>query len=103
MAVMPKLASLKQALHLTNTMYQQAQAENWSALPDLQQQRHVLLDAVFPVDAADNIDAIRPLLEQMIAMNQQLETCCKNARQALHVELNGLNKNKKAVAAYHSN
>lgn len=97
-----KLASLEQALQLTYTMYQQAQEENWSALPELQQQRTDLLETVFPVDETDNISAIRPLLEQMIAMNQQVETSCKNARQAFQVELADLNKNKKAVAAYHA-
>ena len=96
------LRQLQQALDLTGLMHALADAENWSGLPKLQQQRAELLAAVFPLDAAGDIEKIRPLLEQLIEQNHSLEQKCRQAQQCLQIELQGLNKNKKAVAAYHA-
>lgn len=97
-----KATLLRQAAELTSAMLQMAEARQWSGLPELQQKRAELLQQIFPISEAEQLDDCRILLESMIEQNQQLEHCCREAQQALQVELSGLNKNRKAVAAYQS-
>lgn len=93
---------LQQAAHLTEDMLSKASNQKWSALPELQNQRAELLRQVFPWQEAEQTEVCRTLLEQLIDSNHRLETVCREAQQDLQIELSGLNKNRKAVAAYQS-
>lgn len=97
-----KFVLLKQALQLTEDMFQCAQNEQWDELTSLQQQRGDMLEHIFPLEPENENEQAKTVLEQIIAVNQQTEVLCREARQALQVEISGLNKNKKAVAAYRS-
>lgn len=96
------LTQLKQAADLTQAMLETAQQEKWSVLPEMHQKRAVLFEQIFPLSEAGQTDECRAILQTMIENNQQLEQICREAQQALQVELSGLNKNRKAVAAYQS-
>jgi hypothetical protein len=97
-----KLALLQQAAVLTETMLHQAQSGEWSELPSQQEQRAALLTNIFPLAEDEQTERCRQLMISMIDHNQQLEALCRQAQQALQLELSGLNKNRKAVAAYQS-
>lgn len=101
--VQDKLIQLKRAADLTSTMLQMAEAGQWSALPDFQKQRAELLQQSFPLEAEQQTVEVRGVVEVMIEQNQQLELLCRKAQQALQTELTGLNKKRRAVAAYQSN
>lgn len=93
---------LRQAADLTRAMLEMAQEQTWSALPDMQQKRTLLLEQIFPLEQAQRTQQNRALMEKMINDNQQLERLCREAQQTLRLELGELNKNRKAVAAYQS-
>lgn len=97
-----KLIQLKRAADLTSTMLQMAEAGQWSGLSEFQKQRTDLLQQCFPLDAEQQTLDVRAVVETMIEQNQQLEQLCRQAQQSLQTELQGLNKNRKAVAAYQS-
>lgn len=97
-----QLMQLKQAADLTRAMLEMAQDKKWSVLPEMQQKRAALFEQIFPLTEAGQTDECRTMLQTMIENNQQLEQICRDAQQALQVELSGLNKNRKAVAAYQS-
>jgi hypothetical protein len=97
-----KLVLLQQAVALTEAMLRDAEAENWSQLATQQEQRDALLATVFPLAEGEHSEAYRPLILSMIDTNQKLESVCRQAQQSLRLELQGLNKNRKAVAAYQS-
>lgn len=97
-----KLERLKQAAKLTDAMLLNAQSERWSELPSQQQEREALFLDIFPLDAVERTDDFRQIILTMIEQNQQLETVCRQAQKSLQLELSGLNKNRKAVAAYQS-
>jgi len=100
---MSKLSQLKQVLQLTTQMDEQAQAEKWSTLPPLQVQRDELLSHIFPLkEQADDSAEFRQILRHVIDLNEQLEKRCRYLHQNLRLQMSGLNKNKKAVAAYQS-
>lgn len=97
-----KLALLQQAVTLTQTMLLQAQAGEWSELATQQEQRAAILVSIFPLAEDEQTERCRQLIMSMIEHNQKLEALCRQAQQALQLELSGLNKNRKAVAAYQS-
>jgi hypothetical protein len=97
-----KLALLQQAAALTETMLHQAQSGEWSELALQQEQRAAMLVSIFPLAEDEQSERFRELMMAMIDHNQQLEALCRQAQQALQLELSGLNKNRKAVAAYQS-
>lgn len=97
-----KLALLQQAAALTEAMLHQAQSGEWSELASRQEQRAAMLISIFPLAEDEQTERCRELMMSMIDHNQQLEALCRQAQQALQLELSGLNKNRKAVAAYQS-
>jgi len=97
-----KLALLQQAVTLTETMLHQAQAGQWSELAPQQEQRAAMLVSIFPLSEDEQTESCRQLILTMIDHNQKLEALCRQAQQALQLELSGLNKTRKAVAAYQS-
>ena len=98
-----KLTQLQRAADLTSTMLQMAEARQWSGLSAYQVERTELLQQSFPLEPGQQTENSRILIENMIQQNQQLEQLCRDAQQSLQTELRGLNKNRKAVAAYQSN
>lgn len=98
-----KLTQLKRAADLTSTMLQMAEAGQWSGLSEFQKQRTEFLQQCFPLEADQQTADVRVVIETMIEQNQQLEQLCRKAQQSLQLELQSLNKNRKAVAAYQSN
>jgi hypothetical protein len=98
-----KVTQLKRAADLTSTMLQMAEDGQWSGLSEFQKQRTELLEQCFPLEADQQTANARVLIETMIQQNQQLEQLCRKAQQSLQLELQSLNKNRKAVAAYQSN
>jgi hypothetical protein len=97
-----KLALLQQAASLTEEMLHQAEASEWSELASKQEQRAALLADIFPLPDYEQTESSRQLILGMIDHNQKLETLCRQGQQALQLELRGLNKNRKAMAAYQS-
>lgn len=97
-----KLALLKQAVTITEIMLRHAEASEWSELSTHQEQRASLLTSIFPLPEDEQSESYRPLIMTMIELNQKLEMLCRQAQQTLQLELRGLNKNRKAVAAYQS-
>jgi hypothetical protein len=97
-----KLALLKQAVTLTETMLRHAEAGEWSELATHQEQRATLLASIFPLSEGEQSESYRSLIMTMIELNQKLEILCRQAQQTLQLELRGLNKNRKALAVYQS-
>lgn len=97
-----KLILLQQAVVLTETMLHQAQSDEWSELASQQEQRAAMLASIFPLAEDEQTETCRQLIISMIDNNQKLEALCRQAQQALQLELSGLNKKRKAVAAYQS-
>lgn len=93
---------LSQVSTLTEAMLKKASDEQWSALPELQKKRSELLVHIFPIKDNEVSTKCRSLLEKIIEYNQQLEHTCRDAQLNLQLELQNLNKNRKAVAAYQS-
>lgn len=83
-------------------MQDKADAELWDEMIELQQQRQPLFDTTFPITEAENTEEIRVMLESIIELNNKLEQQCEKQKQAVQLQLQGMNKNKKAVNAYQS-
>ena len=81
-------------------MQQKADAELWDEMSELQQQRQPLFAAIFPIADAESSNEIRTILETIIALNNKLEKQCEQQKQVVQLQLQGMNKNKKAVNAY---
>ncbi len=99
---MTEITQLKRLLHLTETMNEAVEAEKWSDVSTLTQQRAELLKQVFPLDNTDEQPEIRALIEKVVLLNQNIEKRCREARQSIQTELGQFNKNKKVAAAYQS-
>jgi len=83
-------------------MQKKADTELWDEMIDLQQQRQPLFDAIFPLMDDESSDEIRTMLESIIEINNKLEQQCEQQKQVVKLQLQGMNKNKKAVNAYQS-
>ncbi|MFW5451311.1 MAG: flagellar protein FliT [Methylophagaceae bacterium] len=96
------LSDLSQVLMLTKSMQQKAQQQVWAELSNLEQQRQLIIEGVFPI--ADKLanDDVRNMVQQIIDLNQQLEIVCQQEKQDLQVQLQSFNHNKKVTAAYTS-
>lgn len=83
-------------------MQQKAQQQVWAELSNLEQQRQLIIEGVFPI--ADKLanDDVRNMVQQIIDLNQQLEIVCQQEKQDLQVQLQSFNHNKKVTAAYTS-
>ena len=83
-------------------MQQKADTELWDEMIDLQLQRQPLFDAIFPISEDESIEEVRLILEALIELNNKLEQQCEQQKQAVQLQLQGMNTNKKAVNAYQS-
>lgn len=99
---MAEITQLKQLLKLTEAMSAAVEAEKWSDVSILTQQRAQLLEQIFPIDNIDEQPEIRALIEKVVLLNQNIEKYCRDARQSIQTELGQFNKNKKVAAAYQS-
>ena len=99
---MAEITQVKQLLKLTETMSSAVEAEKWSELSTLTQQRAELLEQIFPFDNSDEQPEAEALIEKIILLNQNIEKRCRDARQSIQAELGQFNKNKKVAAAYQS-
>ncbi|WP_417542757.1 flagellar protein FliT [Methylophaga thalassica] len=99
---MAEITQVKQLLKLTEAMSSAVEAEKWSELSTLTQQRAELLEQIFPFDNSDGQPEAEALIEKIILLNQNIEKRCRDARQSIQAELGQFNKNKKVAAAYQS-
>ena len=85
---------------MTVQMKSKSEKELWDDVVEIEQQRRQLITVIFPLDDAGNTPEFRALLAKLIESNTQLEQYCKQQKQTLQLELQGMNKNKKALNAY---
>lgn len=97
-----KLQQLEQAAELTQLMQQQAEQANWDAVTEFEQQRQLIFKSIFPVNENEVSADLRQTLEKLINLNAELQRFCQQKKQDLQLEMQGLNKNKKAINAYKS-
>jgi len=90
--------ALKSVLLLTQTMGKKAEDNQWDDLVDLEQQRQQLIETIFPLEPTD--EESRSILEQIVELNNRLESLCRNAKTEVQEQLQGFNSNKKAMNAY---
>lgn len=99
-----KLKMLQQTHQLTQTMLNLAKQEKWEAIEPLNQQRQVLLQAIFPIaDSLDEMETISSVLRSLIDTNQELIAHCQEGKQSLQLQMRQAKFTQKAVTAYHSN
>ena len=100
---MSEISRLKQVLRLTEDMSAAVNAGKWSDVSTLTKLRAELMESIFPLDNHVDQSEARPLIEQIVKLNQSVEQRCLDARQTIQTELGQFNKNKKVAAAYQSN
>ncbi len=94
---------LQHIISLSEQMLESAQQAAWEKLAQLEQNRIQLLETIFPINPLAADPETENLLSTLVEMNQQINLCCESEKKQLQDQLSGLNKNKKAVAAYHTN
>lgn len=99
---MNHLQLLQAALHSTEQMLAAAEQGQWARIAELEAVRASQLQQVFPLAEDEENEALRPVLEQLVALNQQVEQLCRSARQSLQTELSRFTQKKQAAAAYRS-
>jgi len=97
-----KLQQLSQAMDLTNQMQKLAEQEEWDQIMELDKQRQGLFSQIFPLSRVDVSIDFQQKLQHLLQLNNQLEQFCKSKKQDLQLQMQGLNKNKKAINAYQS-
>ncbi|MBR9827677.1 MAG: flagellar protein FliT [Oceanospirillales bacterium] len=93
-------------LQVTESLHQSAEAENWDALPQLQQQRvqliHALENSSEPDMTQETLTAIRQLLIQSQLIERQALVIITQQQEKISHEHNQLQQNQKARKAYGS-
>jgi protein subunit release factor B len=97
-----KESLLEQAIVLTQQMLDQAEKKDYESLPEVEKKRQLVLDKTFPVSPQESSVQLKAKLEMLISLNAKLEQQCQQAKQELQKELQGMNRNKKAMSAYAS-
>ncbi len=88
---------LREAISLTENMIAAAGADDWEAVAALEADRATLL-----ADSAEVSRAVGHLLEDLLALNRELETLAGEARAATAAALETLHRGGQAVGAYGS-
>jgi hypothetical protein len=97
-----KLQQLSDAMDLTNQMQALAEKAQWEQIIQLDKQRQDLFSQIFPLNNVDVSSGFQEKLHDLVELNNQLETFCASQKQDLQLQMQGLNKNKKAINAYQS-
>jgi hypothetical protein len=95
-----KLVDLIKVTQLTQFMLTKADAESWDDITKLEKHRATLLKDIFPLNETQQQPDFTKQLEKLIALNSQLTLQCKDKKQSLQREVQGVSKNKKAIRAY---
>jgi hypothetical protein len=96
------LDDLIKVTQLTEFMLQKADDEQWDELTKLEKHRASLLKAIFPIEQAQQQAELTQQLETLIKLNTKLEAQCKQNKQRLQLQIQGVSNNKKAIKAYQS-
>jgi len=97
-----KLQQLNQAMDLTKQMQALAEKAEWDQIIELDKQRQGLFSQIFPLNNANVSADFQQKLQYLIELNKQLEKFCASQKRDLQLQMQGLNKNKKAINAYQS-
>ncbi len=96
------LEDLVKVTQLTEFMLKKADEEQWDELTKLEQHRSSLLKAIFPIEQTQHQAELTQQLETLIILNTKLEAQCKENKQRLQLQIQGVSNNKKAIKAYQS-
>ncbi len=99
---MREMEVLQAAIANTRAMLSAAQQAEWSKIAQLDAERASLLEQAFPLPHDVDPAEARPLMNELIELNQQVEKYCAEARQELQIEMSRFTQKKHAAAAYRS-
>lgn len=87
---------------LTQAMYSAAQAHEWGAFTELENQRADALAALFPMRQLSTAEGeeIALHMQQLLVMNQHMVELAEQERQGAELELQHLREGRQALQAY---
>jgi len=93
---------IERALVLTAEMIDLARQEEWDKVSSLDVERKKVISELFPIESDEHSESIQNELQQLIALNTQLEELSILARKESQTQINNLTQKRKASSAYQS-
>lgn len=95
-----------QLLELSRRMLDCAQQEEWIALADIEAQRQLILDSLFPVPAATSVGAgalLDACIRQVLSIDEKIMALGETSRVAMSRHMATLSRGQRANKAYQAN
>ncbi len=93
---------LQQILQLSQQMLKLAEDDKWEEIVDLDEQRHRLISATFPLNAEQlDISSAVTLIKHIMELDERVTALGTDAKQNMATVLSDIQKGRQATNAYH--
>ncbi len=91
----------RRIIGLSHEMLAQARSEKWQEVTGLEAERTDLIRQFFSASRSkEQLEHIRPLADQLMALDKEVEGLCKQAQGSLAKDLKSLRRGRTATRAY---